>query len=330
LTATDELMRSFPQRTYGKVCVVGGNGLSLLPYTELGTRIVSSGNREKALDQHWSSLENKIRLPSLDLFYSQKKAKSAIGNLLLAILSKEGIVNPFITTNWDAFFNSAASFMDLSYVQNPCLVSYKDELCWHGYKSAVDNNPNTVRLWKPHGDIRYAWLNCCDSLFRLSPMTLPKSIKTLYPSTNLRHLDCKNQSLTRLRHHILFPNPSQTEQEKFKSEIDGSRVEIEEAKTRGVKMILIVGFAGWEYEELVDPIIGQIGQLPIFYISTKDWAKEDEQGNEVPKLWKALKNVPNTIIIADGSKTLLALIKNMGFFVKYEFMLKRYVRMLND
>ena len=330
MDSLNDLVKLFPKRNEGKVCVVYGNGLSLLPYESIGTRIVQSADREKALRQQWYSLENEIRLPSLDLFSSGKKALGGIGNLFLAILAKEKIANPLITTNWDAFFDSAASHLDLNYSQNPCLDPFTNEGPWFGYKTKVNYKPDMTRVWKPHGDIRYVWLTCCDLIKPLTPLSRSKKLETLYPSEELLHLDCKNEKKTKLQHHILPPYPSQMMQEKFKSEIDGSKAEIKSAQSKDTKMILVIGFSGWDYEELVDPIIGRIGQIPIFYVTNTDWRQREAQGKDVPKLWAALKNEPNSVIIFDSSKTLLSLTRSSGCYDKYHDLLKRYVRRLDD
>jgi hypothetical protein len=188
----------------------------------------------------------------------------------------------------------------------------------------------TTRFWKPHGDIRYVWLNCCERILPLNPLTFSKKEKSFYPSKVVHHLDCKNESKTRLKHHILIPNPSAPSQEKFRSEIEGSKKEIEKAAAGGAKLILIAGFAGWDYEELVGPIIQSIGKIPIYYITRHNYESEEQAGHEVPQLWSALKGVKNAVVTGDGAKTLYKILKENGYREKYKQLFEKYEGLIDE
>jgi hypothetical protein len=300
------MLSCLPKVGTGNIGVVFGNGLSNLPYEEYKKFLDRVGDRTKAANEQWNFLEEKIRKPSLDVYNN-----SYAGYLYLATLVKENIVNPIITTNWDCIFERIMRLpkFNTRLLLNPCCQLEKLDT-YDGYKTlayeklGVDNCKSSKRLWKIHGSINYAFLSCCSTLTKISPV-MP------FPRNVLFHVSCYKEGKLSLRHHILEPRSPALG---FEEEIAGAVDDLFGRDNRSnVSIVLALGFSGWDYEEIVKSIIelSLSGKAKVFYVNECRWSGEE------PLLFTELKKNDKQIIRESANKVLEEIVKYYGLFDKY-------------
>ena len=295
-----------PKVGTGSVGAVFGNGLSNLPYDEYKKFLDRVGDRTKAADEQWNFLEQNIRKPSLDIYQT-----SYAGYLYLATLVKEKILNPIATTNWDCIFERIMKLpkFNTKLLLNPCCSPEKlDSL--DGYKTlsyeelGVDSYKSSTRLWKIHGDINHALLSCCNTLTKMSPI-MP------FRRNDLFHMSCDREGKLSLRHHILEPRSTVFG---FEQEIAGAVDDLSGRDSRSdVSVILVLGFSGWDYEEIVKSIVklSLSGKTKVFYVNQCRWIGEE------PLLFTELKKDDKQIIKENANKVLEEIVKYYGLYDKY-------------
>ena len=289
-----------------------GNGLSNLPYWQYKKFLDKIGDRTKAADKYWKFLENKIRKPSLDIYNMPYP-----GYFYIATLTKEGLVNPLITTNWDSVFDRIASLpeFNIQYLQNPCckrekIHSYDGYKCLCREDHGIESYDSSIRLWKIHGDINYVFLSCCRTLARLTPIAPIRR--------KVSHLDCGKEGKCSLQHHILEPR---SEAVGFEGEIAGAVADLTREDSM-VSVILLLGFSGWHYEEIVQSVvdISRKGAIKVFYVNPCNWKKGTE-----PTLYQQLKESDKQIVKEDANDVLREIVTHYQLFNKYSYIYDYYL-----
>lgn len=311
------MLSCLPKIGTERICALFGNGLSRLPYSQYKEILAKCGSRTKAADIYWKFLEKKIRKPSSDLY-----DLGYPGYFYLATLAKENLVNPVITTNWDSIFEKVLKLpkFNVDYFLNPCarpenLTSYDGYKCLRFKNCTTDEYHDSIRLWKIHGDTNYAYLSCCRKLMKLNPI-MPIRRRNLY------HMSCEKEGKVSLQHHIIEPRSRPIG---FEDEINNAIKDlIRKDGGREVSVLLVMGFSGWDYEEIVKNIIdiSNEGEIKIFYVNPCRWKDANE-----PLLFKQLSKRGEQIIREEADDVLMEIVKYYGLFDKYFYTYNYYFRL---